>query len=95
MTYKPITYLCRHVLLYYYKQELAAIYENTKDRWRALGYQKAIAAIRRHPKPITTFEVSLTYSFVCYHFYMYPQHSEQDYANFGCIWSWVFSSPTR
>ena len=83
MTYKPITYLCRHVLLYYYTQELAAIYENTKDRWRALGYQKAIAAIRRHPKPITTFDVSLTYmyAFVHYRFYMYLQRNKPDYAS--------------
>ncbi len=38
-------------------QALAKVYENTNDRWRALGYSKAIAALKRQPKPITTFEV--------------------------------------
>lgn len=32
-------------------------YESTNDKWRAFGYQKAIQVLRKHPKPITTFEV--------------------------------------
>jgi DNA polymerase lambda len=39
-------------------EELLKIYENTKDKYRALGYQKAIAALKRYPKKITTWEVS-------------------------------------
>ena len=34
------------------------MYENTNDRWRALGYSKAIMAVKKYHKPITTFEVS-------------------------------------
>ena len=34
-------------------------YENTNDKWRAFGYQKAIMALRKYPKEITTWEVKL------------------------------------
>lgn len=37
-------------------EALAKIYENTNDKWRALGYSKAIAALKRCPKKITTYE---------------------------------------
>ena len=33
----------------FYKQVISDV-----NRWRALGYEKAIAAIKRHPRPITT-----------------------------------------
>ena len=32
-------------------------YESTNDKWRAFGYQKAIQAIRRCPKEISSWEV--------------------------------------
>ncbi len=38
-------------------QALQKLYQNTNDKWRALGYSKAIAALKKHPKPITSFEV--------------------------------------
>jgi hypothetical protein len=38
-------------------EEMSTIYENTKDKYRALGYTKAIQAIKRYPKEITSFEV--------------------------------------
>lgn len=31
-------------------------YKNTKDQWRALGYRKAIGALKSHPKEVTTWE---------------------------------------
>ncbi|XP_046558150.1 LOW QUALITY PROTEIN: DNA polymerase lambda-like [Haliotis rubra] len=37
-------------------EEMVKNYESTNDKWRAFGYQKAIQALRRHPKPITTWE---------------------------------------
>jgi hypothetical protein len=40
-------------------EALTAIYENTKDRYRALGYQKAIASLKRHPHKVQTKEVCL------------------------------------
>ncbi|XP_067129413.1 DNA polymerase lambda-like [Centruroides vittatus] len=39
---------------------LAETYKNTKDHWRALGYQKALIALRNHPKPITNYEEALS-----------------------------------
>lgn len=38
-------------------EEMSTIYENTKDKYRALGYQKAILALKRLPHPIKTHEV--------------------------------------
>jgi hypothetical protein len=38
-------------------EELAIIYENTRDKFRANSYQKAIIAIKRHKDPIKTKEV--------------------------------------
>ncbi|XP_076363905.1 DNA polymerase lambda-like isoform X2 [Tachypleus tridentatus] len=35
---------------------LAEMYRSTKDQWRALGYQKAITALKNHHKKITTWE---------------------------------------
>ena len=37
-------------------EEMSAIYENTKDKFRALGYQKAIIALKRCSTPIKTYE---------------------------------------
>ncbi|XP_048744218.2 DNA polymerase lambda-like isoform X2 [Ostrea edulis] len=31
-------------------------YESTSDQWRAFGYKKAIQALRKYPKPITSWE---------------------------------------
>lgn len=39
-------------------EELSSIYDKTKDKFRALSYQKAIAALKRCDKPINSFEVS-------------------------------------
>ena len=33
-------------------EKLAAAYKSSNDRWRAFGYQKAIAAIKNHPRQI-------------------------------------------
>ena len=44
--------------MYHTVQELANTYENANDRWRALGYQKAIMTLRKHPKPVTSWDVS-------------------------------------
>jgi hypothetical protein len=38
-------------------EALSAIYENTRDKYRALGYQKGISALKRHPHQIQTKEV--------------------------------------
>ena len=35
-------------------EKLAAAYKSANDRWRAFGYQKAIAAIKNHPRQITS-----------------------------------------
>ena len=35
-------------------EKLATAYKNTNDTWRAFGYEKAIAAIKKHPEPITS-----------------------------------------
>ena len=44
-------------------------YENTNDKWRAFGYQKAIMALRKYPKEVTTWEVKVLYDrFVRYYF---------------------------
>ncbi|XP_042212376.1 DNA polymerase lambda-like [Homarus americanus] len=40
--------------------KLAAAYKSKKDTWRALGYQKAISAIRHHPREITSREEALS-----------------------------------
>ncbi|XP_076434932.1 DNA polymerase lambda-like [Babylonia areolata] len=37
-------------------EEMVKTYESTNDKWRAFGYQKAIAALRRYPKQITSWE---------------------------------------
>ena len=37
-------------------QVLATAYANTKDQWRALGYKKAIASVKNHPKKLETWE---------------------------------------
>ncbi|ELU14231.1 hypothetical protein CAPTEDRAFT_169992 [Capitella teleta] len=37
-------------------EALAKTYENTNDRWRALGYAKAIMTLKKHPKAIATWE---------------------------------------
>ncbi|XP_072177426.1 DNA polymerase lambda-like isoform X1 [Diadema setosum] len=35
---------------------LMKAYENTKDRWRALGYKKAISALKNYGKDVTSWE---------------------------------------
>lgn len=35
-------------------EKLAKAYKSSNDTWRAFGYQKAIAALKRHPERITT-----------------------------------------
>ncbi|XP_062608658.1 DNA polymerase lambda-like [Saccostrea cucullata] len=37
-------------------EEMVKKYQSTSDQWRAFGYQKAIQALRKHPKPITSWE---------------------------------------
>ncbi|KAK7483972.1 hypothetical protein BaRGS_00024856 [Batillaria attramentaria] len=37
-------------------EDMVKNYESTNDKWRAFGYQKAIAALRKHPKEITSWE---------------------------------------
>ena len=39
-------------------EKLAAAYKSSNDTWRAFGYQKAIAALKNYPKPITSRSVS-------------------------------------
>lgn len=38
-------------------EKLANTYKSTNDTWRAVGYQRAIAAIRNYDKEITSREV--------------------------------------
>ncbi|XP_045582175.2 DNA polymerase lambda [Procambarus clarkii] len=40
-------------------EKLAAAYKSKNDTWRALGYQKAVSAIRNHPREITSREEAL------------------------------------
>lgn len=40
-------------------EKLAEVYKSKNDTWRAHGYQKAIIAIRNHPKEITSREEAL------------------------------------
>ncbi|KAL7641764.1 UNVERIFIED_CONTAM: hypothetical protein RMT77_007638 [Armadillidium vulgare] len=37
-------------------EKLSSAYESRKDTWRAVGYQKAISAIKNYPKVIETWE---------------------------------------
>nr|XP_053645240.1 DNA polymerase lambda-like [Cherax quadricarinatus]XP_053645241.1 DNA polymerase lambda-like [Cherax quadricarinatus]XP_053645242.1 DNA polymerase lambda-like [Cherax quadricarinatus] len=41
-------------------EKLEAVYKNKKDTWRAMGYQKAISAIRNHPREIKSREEALS-----------------------------------
>ena len=45
------------VFTFVWLQEMVKNYESTNDKWRAFGYQKAIAALKRFPKEITSWEV--------------------------------------
>jgi hypothetical protein len=38
-------------------EELGSIYDKTKDRFRAISYQKAALALKQHNKPVTTYDV--------------------------------------
>ncbi|XP_052772608.1 DNA polymerase lambda-like [Mya arenaria] len=40
-------------------EEMVKTYESTNDKWRAFGYQKAIQVLRKHPKPIKSFEEAM------------------------------------
>ncbi|RXG68015.1 hypothetical protein Avbf_03539, partial [Armadillidium vulgare] len=42
-------------------EKLSSAYESRKDTWRAVGYQKAISAIKNYPKVIETWEVRFFY----------------------------------
>ena len=44
----------------YIFQAMAKTYEYTNDKWRALGYTKAIGVLKKQPKKITTWEVGRT-----------------------------------
>ena len=49
-------------------QELLQFYKNSPtpgDQWRVMGYNKAISALKNHPKEITTWEVCVIAVFVC------------------------------
>ncbi|XP_060066697.1 DNA polymerase lambda-like [Ylistrum balloti] len=37
-------------------EEMVKTYESTSDKWRAYGYQKAIQALRRLPRPISSWQ---------------------------------------
>ncbi|KAL3198272.1 hypothetical protein MRX96_044432 [Rhipicephalus microplus] len=37
-------------------EAMVETYQSTKDHWRALGYEKAIMQLKRHPTEITTWE---------------------------------------
>lgn len=37
-------------------EAMVETYQSTKDHWRALGYEKAIMQLKRHPTKITTWE---------------------------------------
>lgn len=37
-------------------EEMANTYQSMNDKWRAVGYQKAIIALKKHPKEITSFD---------------------------------------
>ncbi|CAF4506973.1 unnamed protein product, partial [Rotaria magnacalcarata] len=37
-------------------QEMANLYRNSNDKWRAYGYQKAISTLKKCHKPATTYE---------------------------------------
>jgi DNA polymerase/3'-5' exonuclease PolX len=43
-------------------QAMAKAYESMNDKWRALGYRKAIMALKKCDRPITSFEVSFVSS---------------------------------
>jgi len=38
-------------------EELGEIYSKTKDKFRAISYQKAVLALKHHNGPVTTYEV--------------------------------------
>lgn len=38
---------------------MAKAYESMNDKWRALGYRKAIMALIKCNRPVTSFEVSI------------------------------------
>jgi hypothetical protein len=40
-------------------EEMAGIYDKTKETFRALSYQKAILALKRRTQPIQTREVDI------------------------------------
>lgn len=37
-------------------QEMANLYRNSNDKWRAYGYQKAITTLKKCHRPVTTYE---------------------------------------
>ncbi|XP_064631460.1 DNA polymerase lambda-like [Lineus longissimus] len=37
-------------------EQMATLYQNTNDKWRAFSYSKAVTALKRHPKKITTWK---------------------------------------
>lgn len=51
-------------------EELCSLYQSTQNKYRALGYQKAIASLKKHHKRITTWEVSCAKSTEFNKFYL-------------------------
>jgi len=45
-------------------EALGKTYTSTQDKWRALGYKKAVQSIKNYPKPIQTYEEVLQIPFV-------------------------------
>lgn len=45
-------------------QELLTVYKNNGEKWRSMSTQKAIQAVRKHPKEITTLEEARSVAFV-------------------------------
>ena len=56
----PVYVYC--MFLFLFPQMLMKTYENTRDKWRALGYKKAISALKNYGKQVTTWEVSIQYA---------------------------------
>lgn len=52
----PLNHLNHNAHITEKLEEMANTYQSMNEKWRVLGYQKAIMALKKHPKPITSFE---------------------------------------
>jgi len=52
---------------------------NSGDQWRVMGYNKAISALKNHPKEITTWEVCIKMHCM----------ANYDYADSACVYKYV------